>query len=68
LTDPEETEAICTAIYHHDDKLAIDSPLAEVLKDADVVHHTMNDMDKPVKEKERARYRALRQEFGLPVQ
>ena len=41
---------------------------AEVLKDADVVHHTMNDMDKPVKEKERARYRALRQEFGLPVQ
>ena len=66
LTDEEETETICSAIYHHDDKAAIDSPMDEVLKDADVIHHTMNDPEKPVKEKERKRYDALRAEFGLP--
>ena len=54
--------------YHHDDKLVKDEPLDEVLKDADVMHHTFNDLAKPVKEKELARYLALRQEFGLPVQ
>jgi hypothetical protein len=45
-----------------------DEPLDEVLKDADVMHHTFNDLAKPVKEKELARYLELRQEFGLPVQ
>ena len=68
LTTPEETDTICSAIYHHDDKLVVDSPMDEVLKDADVMHHTFDDLSKPVKDKELARYRALRQEFGLPVQ
>ena len=66
LTSAEETDIICSAIYHHDDKASIDSPMDEVLKDADVIHHTMNDPEKPVKEKERKRYDALRAEFGLP--
>ena len=35
LTDEAETNIICSAIYHHDDKLTIDSPMDEVLKDAD---------------------------------
>ncbi|MBB5182103.1 HD domain-containing protein [Catenisphaera adipataccumulans] len=65
LTTPAETDKICSAIYHHDDKLVTDAPFDEVLKDADVMHHTMNDLDKPIKEKERARYEHLRQEFGL---
>ena len=65
LTSPEETEAICSAVYRHDDKQAVDAPLDEVLKDADVMHHCMDDLAKPVKEKEAARYQALRREFGL---
>ncbi|MBQ5501697.1 MAG: HD domain-containing protein, partial [Selenomonas sp.] len=68
LAKPKEIDCICSAIYHHDDKLVKDEPLAEVLKDADVMHHTFNDLTKPVKEKELTRYLALRQEFGLPVQ
>ena len=39
LTTPEETELICSAIYHHDDKPTADSPTDEALKDADVIHH-----------------------------
>ena len=65
LTNPEETEVICSAIYHHDDKLVIDSPMDEVLKDADVVHHCMNDLSKEIKEKEQARFNKLCDEFGM---
>ena len=55
LTTPEETDMICSAIYHHDDKLTVDGPMDELLKDADVIHHTMNDSSKAIKEKEQAR-------------
>ena len=65
LTDEAETEMICSAIYHHDDKLATDSPMDEVLKDADVIHHCMNDITKAVKDKEKPRYEALCREFGM---
>jgi len=65
LTDDKENDIICSAIYHHDDKLAIDSPMDEVLKDADAMHHIMNDLSKPIKEKEQARYDKLCKEFGL---
>jgi UTP:GlnB (protein PII) uridylyltransferase len=65
LTTPAETDKICSAIYHHDDKLVTDAPFDEVLKDADVMHHTMNDLSKPIKDKEKARYDKLRIEFGL---
>ncbi len=64
-TDEAETEMICSAIYHHDDKLVTDSPMDEVLKDADVIHHCMNDLSKAIKEKEQARYDKLCEEFGL---
>ena len=57
-TDQKETDLICSAIYHHDDKLVVDDPMDEVLKDADVIHHCMN-------EKERARFAALCEEFGM---
>ena len=33
LTDGTETDVICSAIYHHDDKLVEDGPMDEVLKD-----------------------------------
>lgn len=65
LTSAGETEAICSAIYHHDDKLIVDGPMDEALKDADVIHHCVNDLSKPVKEKERARYESLCKEFGM---
>ena len=65
LTDAAETDAICSAIYHHDDKLAVDGPMDEVLKDADVIHHCMNDMSKAVKDKEKARFESLCKEFGM---
>ncbi len=65
LTDERETDMICSAIYHHDDKAAVDSPMDEVLKDADVIHHCMNDLSKPVKEKEQTRFDSLCREFGM---
>ncbi len=65
LTDEKETDIICSAIYHHDDKLVVDSPVDEVLKDADVIHHCMNDMSKPVKDKEKERFESLCKEFGM---
>lgn len=65
LTDEAETNIICSAIYHHDDKLMVDSPMDEVLKDADVIHHCMNDLSKPVKEKEQTRFHKLCAEFGM---
>ena len=65
LTTDEETDTICSAIYHHDDKLLIDMPMDEVLKDADVIHHCLNDTSKEIKEKEQARYDSLCKEFGM---
>lgn len=65
ITSEEETEIICSAIYHHDDKLVVDGPMDEVLKDADVIHHCMNDLSKMVKEKEKARFASLCEEFGM---
>ena len=65
LTNPDETDIICSAIYHHDDKHTVDSPMDELLKDADVIHHTFNDSSKEVKEKEQARYDALCKELGV---
>ena len=65
LTNEDETEQICSAIYHHDDKLTEDSPMDEVLKDADVIHHCMNDLSKQIKEKEQARFDKLCSEFGM---
>lgn len=64
-TTGEETDLICSAIYHHDDKLVVDGPMDEVLKDADVIHHCMDDLSKTVKEKEKARYESLCREFGM---
>ena len=65
LTTPEEADLICSAIYHHGDKLVVDSPFDELLKDADVISHTLHDPTKLIKDKEKARYESLCKEFGL---
>lgn len=67
ITSPDENSLIQSAIYHHDDKAAVDSKADEVLKDADAMHHIYNDLSKPVKEKEAARYAALKKEFGIGI-
>ena len=65
LTDQEETKIICSAISHHDDKHSVDAPMDELLKDADVIHHCMNDPSKPVKGKEKKRFAQICAELGL---
>lgn len=65
LTSPEETDRICTAIRRHSSKGAADGPLDEVLKDADVLQHCMDDPSGPVRAGERLRYEALCRELGL---
>lgn len=65
LTNPEETDLICSAIYHHGDKLVVDSPFDELLKDADVISHTLNDPTKAIKDKEKVRFESLYEEFNI---
>ncbi len=65
ITTPEETDIICSAIYHHDDKASVDAPMDEILKDADAMHHIYNDLSREVKEKEADRYRKIKTELGI---
>lgn len=65
ITTDAETEVICSAIWHHDSKAQIDSPMDEVLKDADVMHHSLGDPTKDVKAHELERYNKLCEEFEL---
>ena len=67
ITTPEETAVIYSAIYHHDDKENHGSPMDEILKDADVIHHTLNDPSKAVKDHEKERYSRLCEDFGLII-
>ena len=34
-------DTICSAIWHHDNKAEIDSLMDEVLKDANMIHHSL---------------------------
>ena len=65
LTTGEETEIICSAIWHHDSKAETDGPMDEILKDADVIDHSLSDPTKEVKLHERERYANLCAELGL---
>ena len=65
ITDAYETDIICSAIRHHDSKDQVDSPMYEVLKDADVIHHSLGEPTKEVKEHEKARFAKLSEEFGF---
>ena len=65
MTTPEETEIICSSIYHHDSKAEVDAPMDEILKDADVIDHSLADPTKEVKEHELARFSKLCEEIGL---
>ena len=65
LTTPEETDVICAAIRHHDSKAETDGPLDEILKDADVIDHSLSDPTKEIKPHEVARYANLCRELGF---
>ena len=65
LTSEEETDIICSAIRHHDSKAEINGAMDEVLKDADVIHHSLGDPTKEVKPHEQLRYEKLCAEFGF---
>lgn len=67
IVTEEEMEIICSAIFHHDSKADVDSPMDEVLKDADVIHHSLGDPTKEIKAKEIARFEKLTEEFGFIV-
>ena len=67
ITSAEETDIICSAIWHHDSKAQTDGVMDEILKDADVIHHSLGDPTKEVKEKELERYEKLSAEFGFVV-
>ena len=65
MTTPEETDVICAAIGHHGDKGEVHGPMDEILKDADVIDHTLADPTKAIKSHEQARYAKLCGELGL---
>ena len=65
VTSPEETDVICTAIRHHDSKAETNGPMDEILKDADVIDHSLSDPTKEVKPHEVTRYARLCAELGL---
>ena len=65
ITTPEETDVICTAIWHHDSKAEVDGPMDEILKDADVIDHSLSDPTKEIKPHEQARYAKLCEELDL---
>ena len=65
LTTDEETDIICSAIGHHDSKAVVDAPMDEILKDADVIDHSLSDPTKEIKSHEKARYAKLCEELGL---
>ena len=65
ITNDAETGVICSAIYHHDSKAETGTPMDEILKDADVLHHALGDPAKEVKPHELERFRKLSAEFGF---
>ena len=65
ITSKEENDIICSAIRNHDSKDQIDSSMDEVLKDADVIHHSLGDPTKEVKAHEKERFAKLSEEFGI---
>lgn len=65
ITSEKETDIICSAIRHHDSKAEVHSPMDEILKDADVIHHSLGDPTKEIKAHEQARYEKLCEEFGF---
>ena len=61
----EEIDLICSAIYHHSDKMIIDEPFDEILKDADVMQHIFYNPLFYSNDHEPERFNNLKNEFGM---
>ncbi len=65
--DKHEIDVICHMIKHHSDKGKVDGEYDELLKDADVIHHFLNEPErKYVKSKVQRIKRSLR-ELGINI-
>ncbi|MCL2628897.1 MAG: HD domain-containing protein [Oscillospiraceae bacterium] len=65
LYSEEEIEIITIAISTHNKKRIVhDSAYAELLKDADVLSHSLHDPGSPILDKEQERYSSLMTELG----
>ena len=65
ITNEEETNLICDAIYSHSDKDILHSNFTEILIDADVMQHCLYNPAFEIAPHERARFERLKSEFGL---
>lgn len=65
ITNEEETELICNAIYNHSDKANTHSEFDEILIDADVMQHCLYNTSFEVMEHEKKRYEKLLKEFHV---
>jgi HD superfamily phosphodiesterase len=66
ITNSDETNTICDAIYTHSDKEAVHSDFNEVLKDADVFQFQLyNPMVEMTALPRKARFEKLKHEFGI---
>ncbi len=63
LFSEEEIRTIARAIARHSDKAAIDEPMAELLKDADVAHHWLYNPSLPPQASHADRRGRLQQEL-----
>ena len=61
----EETERVCTAIYHHSEKDRLHDGLTEVLIDADVMSHSLSRPLHPPKAHEAQRYAKILKELNM---
>ena len=60
-----EIDIICHAIYNHSNKASIDNPYDELLKDADVLQHYLNNVNNPIQSNEIDRTNCLLHEFNI---
>ena len=66
ITNDDETEMICDAIFSHSEKETRHSDFNEVLKDADVFQQCLYDPTVEISAPERKnRYEKLKREFGI---
>lgn len=65
ITNDDETNIICDAIYSHSEKNVMHSDFNEVLIDADVFQHCLYNPMFEAESHEKERYEKLKLEFGI---
>lgn len=65
LFSTDEINLVCGAIQNHSDKASVQTPLDELLKDADVMQHVLYNPLLKAKESEQIRFQHLTEEFSL---